>query len=198
MPTATKKPMAATSETVETWRSTIRGRAGVTRYLVDGSERTDAVGPGAEFVISTDDRRRNQTAVVNKLNDPFTNGIFALVSAPAGTEDAAILKANEASMSDEAIDEILSLRKEQFTERIAGITSAVLLHRIWGMAREIGADNRIVKAAAARLKAVDPNSVLVGDNIVKGAEVAELDAAHGDTKDIRGPRRYEQLEHLGQ
>jgi hypothetical protein len=168
-----------TTESLEEWRSMVKGTFGVTRFGEKGERSNDRVPAGATFFITATERQRNQTQVRDKRDDPFTNGAFVRVDGDGTVKDPTA-KGRE----DDDLLKLLESRQDHFAAQVKKIDEKMTMHRLYRLAREHGIGDRKIEVLSKRLKELDPNAALAGDRLAVGAEDPNAGNADGGGKDM--------------
>jgi hypothetical protein len=165
------------NDVVETWRSEIRGRMGVIRLGPDGSQSTELIRGGKQFVISPVERKATQAKAAEGL-DPFLNGQFAAVKLIETDEDYAALQ-TAGALTDAEIDDLVDGNFLVAKKAVAEITSIYTLRHLLDVADEKGASSKRLQLFRDRLSEL--GEATVGTNAGPGRpEITDLGSGPPD------------------
>lgn len=115
---------------VETWESVVPNSIWLVRLNRRGDEEPFEVIPRKRFTITSLDRLITQEKIVDRANDPFTNGQFRPVVVPEGIN----IETNPNALSDEDILALFQASTIAWQEYLKVIDSADTLRRMCELA----------------------------------------------------------------
>lgn len=187
-----EQPKDAEAGTLEEWESLVEASYRIQRYGEKGERSSERIrGKGKVFFITADERRKNQVGVRDKKNDPFTNGAFRLNAHDASDAESVALADRLEPQTDEDLQDVLDSSLEAFTMKVNSFMSELTVTRLYRLARRQEIGGRKMKVVTKRLKAMNPQINVVGDQLGTNAESygSQPDDA---PVDIDGPSRPKQ------
>lgn len=187
--------MAEVNPELEVWKSLVLGPRGINRFSEKGERVIERVDGGGTFDITPDERRRNQRLVRDARNDDFTNGTFILLTAVDSDPNSVSLWNQPQALEDDELEAMLDLPYARFLERLEEVNEAVTAERLYMLCRKVDAGTQKLKATTAKLKALNPNAVAIGDHLGAGREDPDEGSDQSKTIDDAlespsGPRQY--------
>lgn len=143
---------------VETWENIAAYQNAIIRLDPRGEEKHEVVqGEKRHFMITTEERLLTQSKIVDKANDPFTNGSFRPVVVPENIT----IETNPNALSDEEIFEIFAASDFAWTEWMHTIDSPATLNRMVDLADDAeGVTVKRLREVQMRLREVKPQTRL--------------------------------------
>jgi len=145
-------------EFVETWENIAAYQNAIIRLDVRGEEKHEVIqGEKRQFMLTTEERMLTQSKVVDKANDPFSNGSFRPVVVPENVT----IETNPNALSDEEILEIFAASDFAWTEWMHTIDSPATLNRMVDLADNAeGVTVKRLRDVELRLREVRPQTRL--------------------------------------
>lgn len=184
---------------LEQWKNVVATRIGLNRYDRDGKPTPFLVLGGQTFLMSPAERRLNQQIIINKRHDPFTNGSLLLEQGVDDDPDTAQLLGNRETMTADDLEALIDMRPAEFEAYVVDLDSPVTLRRILDRCLELEAGPARVNAIRERLKVLDPDSPLKGDDVGMTASERAKDPVQLPPVNPEGPsspRQYASLQDL--
>lgn len=113
----------------EVWENVVQGTIYINKYDRFGNVISEKITAGGRTTISSEDRIVNEQNVHDKALNPFRNGTLMPIRLAEGVEDYAEIRANPNILTDEDLQVIFKLSREEFEARIASIDApSTLIH----------------------------------------------------------------------
>lgn len=126
----------------ETWQNVTRGYVEIQRLDSRGQEKGEMVRPGANAVISAEERRLNQDLAFSPEQDIFRNGIMQPIRVIPDTanddDDVDEVLDNPNFVSESEINALLKLTPAKLEARLQEITAVATIDRIKEVAEADG------------------------------------------------------------
>lgn len=155
---------------VEEWESVVAGLRGIVIWDDKGEWSVDDVEGGGTFYITPENRRRQARMCKDQADNPFTNGAFRMVAAVDGDANSQSLLDENKVPDEDDLELLLDMSWAPFAKGVAAIDEPLTLERLYRLARKNEVGGKKFKTITDRLKAVDPDAVVVGDKLGEGRE----------------------------
>jgi hypothetical protein len=155
----------------ETWENPTRSNIWIKTFDPQHNLRSERIKPQGKIAVSVEERLINQDLAWDPKDDVFKNGTLVPMRLIESAEDYAEHANNPNNLSESDMVDLFKLSAAKFKDRLEEIENIAALDRIVELSEtdSTGATMAQVKAAAARLDAVNPSRL--GKQIFKEEKV---------------------------
>lgn len=121
---------------IETWMNVGPSLVHITKIGEYGKRESELIYGNRVFAITPQERRLNQSQCFDKMNDPFTNGVFKPLRLLEDEPDTVTLRANPNVVDDDAIAALFRLTGEAFGQQLMAITNPTAVDRLIEVAKQ--------------------------------------------------------------